>query len=128
MSVERPLGITILAALMMIFGIVMFLIGLFITVVSPMIHEMLGRGFMFSYMQMLFMVIGPILVISGLISFVLGFGLWKGKNWARILTIIFNVISLIFNIFSLPQGIIGLVINIIIIYYLTRENVKQYFI
>lgn len=71
-----------------------------------------------------------------IISFVVAWGLLKGKGWAWTVTIILSVISIVMGIISLVAGNFGSIINIIIggiiiggiiIYYLYRPHVKAYF-
>jgi len=70
--------------------------------------------------------------IIGMITFVVGRGLLRGKKWARILTIVFTIISIPFTI--LYVGVIddlillGLVVfEGIILYYMFRPKVREYF-
>jgi hypothetical protein len=67
--------------------------------------------------------------IAGVLSFVLGYGLWKGRGWAWTWTLIFSILGLIVSIVGIAVGIgiIGVVIYAIIIYYLTRARVKAFF-
>ena len=59
-------------------------------------------------------------VVIGLVELFLAWGLYTGRGWARIVALVFAVIGLI----GIP---IGTIISIIILYYLTRPNVKAYF-
>lgn len=70
-------------------------------------------------------IIGGITVVLGVISFVMAWGLLKGKPWAWTITLILTIISLIFDLPSM--NIIGLIIDIVILYYLFRPHVKAYF-
>jgi uncharacterized membrane protein (DUF2068 family) len=76
-------------------------------------------------------ILGAMLIVLGIANFVVAWGLFKGKGWAWIVTIIINIITAILNITSIVAGSIGsiggLIINGIIIYYLYRPNVKSYF-
>ncbi len=69
--------------------------------------------------------IGGFTVILGVISFVMAWGLLKGKSWVWTITLILTIISLIFDLPSM--NIIGLIIDVIILYYLFRPHVKAYF-
>lgn len=75
--------------------------------------------------------VGGILIILGIISFIVAWGLLKGKGWAWSLTLILSVISIIIGIVSMAAGNFGSIINIIIagiiIYYLYRPHVKAFF-
>jgi uncharacterized membrane protein (DUF2068 family) len=106
---QRPLGVTIIAILMIISGIALLGTGAILLVVG----------------------IGVVPIVLGIASFVMAYGLWKGKGWAWTITLIISVISIISAIVSIVFGgsgaIINIIINAIIIYYLYRPNVKAYF-
>ena len=104
---ERPMGVTILAVLYIIQGIILM--------TSPfLLSSMLGFDLMGNAMCF-----APFIII-GLIPFLIGYGLWEGMDWARILAFIFAIIGLI----AIP---IGTIISIIIIIYLRKPEVKAYF-
>ena len=107
----RPTGVTILAILEIIGGIIAIVSGF---IVTPL--------FVFDAFSV---VIGPILIILGIVSFFLAWGLLKGKSWAWTLALIITIISVIFDLTSF--NVIGLVIDGIILYYLFRPHVKDYF-
>ena len=75
--------------------------------------------------------IGGIMIILGIISFIVAWGLLKGKPWAWTVTIILSIISIVMGVVSLVGGNFGSILNIIIagviIYYLYRPHVKAYF-
>jgi hypothetical protein len=114
---NRPIGITIIAILMIISGILFIISGAGLTALGVLSVAFLAGG------------IGSI--ILGIASLVVAWGLLKGAGWAWIITLIITIISIIVNIASLAGGntanIIGIIINGIIIYYLYRPNVKSYF-
>lgn len=85
-------------------------------------------------------VLGPFLIVGGIIllglavlSFFVGWGLWKAKKWARIVAIIFAVIGVLLAIIGMVQGqivsnILGLVISAGIgAYLLFSSDVKTAF-
>jgi len=67
-------------------------------------------------------------LIFAIVSFVLGFGLWKGFSWAWTWTLIFSIIGLI--VFAAGViiwfGLVGVVFYAVFIFYLTRGKVKSY--
>jgi len=73
-----------------------------------------------------------VLIIEGLILFVMGRGLLRGKKWARILAIAGGIISI--SLTALSAGDLGLIalglfaIDGIILYYLFRPRVREFFI
>ena len=69
-------------------------------------------------------------------SFVVALGLFTVKNWrvwlvAVVLStigLVVNVISSVVpNMFTMAGAVVGIAINAIILYYLSRRNVRQYF-
>jgi hypothetical protein len=98
----------------------------------------------FSYFLYL---IAVIITLFSLIHFIIAYGLLKGKSWARLTTLIISIISIIGNILliliilglffiveSIPStpsilfgNILTIIINTLIIYYLLRKEVKDYF-
>lgn len=98
----RPTGVTILAILAGLGGLAAIASGLFLS--------MFGIGF--------------VIVIFGLIEFAVAYGFWVGAPWGWWLGIIGAALDII-SIFSL--NVFGLVIGIIMLYYLTRPHVKAWF-
>lgn len=111
MEKGRPLGITIIAILLIINGIIFLVTGTGILIFLPFI--------------------GIPLIIIGIANLFVAWGLLKGKGWAWIFTLIVNGISIILNAVSIASGnvgaIVGIIINAVIIYYLYRPNVRSYF-
>ena len=75
--------------------------------------------------------VGGITLAIGIVSFVVAYGLLKGRSWAWTLTVVLSVISIVLNAISLVAGnfaaIISIAISGIILYYLYRPHVKAYF-
>ena len=75
--------------------------------------------------------IGAVLIALGIAYFVMAYGLWKGKGWAWTITLILSYVGIALGIVSIATGNIGavfhLIINIIVVYYLYRPNVKLFF-
>jgi hypothetical protein len=77
-------------------------------------------------------VIGTILIIVALLDAVLAYGLWSGRGWAWILSLILAAVGILFSLISLVfrggvGGLVTLIIDAVIVYYLTRPNVKAFF-
>ena len=75
---------------------------------------------------------GAVLVAIGIVSFIVAYGLLKGRGWAWTATIILSIISIVWNAITIATaanfgGIIPIIIDAIIIYYLYRPHVKAYF-
>jgi len=114
----RPTGVTILAALEILSGIVAILGGLFFATMATM---MMGTDVYGAFGVL----ISGVLIVIGIASFIMAWGLLQGKSWAWTITLILTIIHLIFDLPSF--NVIGLVINGIILYYLFRPHVKAYF-
>lgn len=106
---HRPLGVTIIAILTAIVGIVSLASGAALLIIG----------------------IGIISLVLGVAFLVVAYGLWTGKRWAWTITLILSVIGIIVAIASLAVGDMGAIVRIIIhgvvIYYLYRPNVKSFF-
>lgn len=116
----RPLGVTILAILNALGGIMTLIGGVAaIGVTSTGIFASLG------------IIVGGFTIIIGLFQLIVAWGLWTGKKWAWLLALIFGILGVIFGILGLigggMTGIVSLLINAIIVYYLMRPEVKAFF-
>jgi uncharacterized membrane protein (DUF2068 family) len=119
---KRPLGVTIVAILMVITGIILLGSGIFAVSTSGTASQLGGS---------LLAVTGTVGIILGIAHFVLAWGLFTAKVWAWIITVILAVISIILSIVAIASGgranIVSLIISAIILYYMTRTEVKSYF-
>ncbi|HJU33913.1 MAG TPA: hypothetical protein VJ695_02200 [Nitrososphaera sp.] len=106
---HRPLGVTLIAILTIIGGIIFLASGLVLLIIG----------------------IGFILLALGIAYLVMAYGLWKGKSWAWTITLILSAIGIIVAIVSIAAGnaaaIVNIIIHGIVIYYLYRSNVKAFF-
>jgi uncharacterized membrane protein HdeD (DUF308 family) len=106
---NRPLGVTIIAVLTAIGGIIFLASGAVLLLIG----------------------IGIIFLALGVAYLVMAYGLWNGKRWAWTITLILSVIGIILAVISIAAGNIGSILSIIIhavvIYYLYRPSVKVYF-
>ena len=132
---DRPLGVTILSILYILAGLLGIIGSLLLSLFGasiiaifispeggPMPPSLLtaSAGLIAGFMAL-------ILLIFSVIDLIVGIGLYNGRDWARVIALIFAVIGLIGGILSIPIGIIWIVINAIIIWYLTRPHVKRFF-
>jgi hypothetical protein len=127
---HRPTGLTILALLFIIAGAFTLLAGI------TTLEAALGRasGPILTDLEALFIPLGiEILCIA---SFVVALGLFTVKSWwvwlvAIVLStigLVVNVVSLVIpNMFTITGPVVGIAINAIILYYLSRRNVRLYF-
>jgi len=109
----RPTGVAILAILEAIVGVYYLVTGVVEFLTSAII-------------SLIPSVLGTMLIIVGLLSILLAWGLWTGKGWARTVALVFAILGIILAVIP-PFHFVGLVIEAIIVYYLTRPNVKKFF-
>jgi uncharacterized membrane protein (DUF2068 family) len=117
------------AGLLALFGLAsLFAAGYLTSVLSSIpilsILGLLGSG--------IFIFLGIVMLLFSVLDFFIGKGLWKGKNWARILTIVLSSIGAFFSLISLFSGsftsIISLLIEAAIVGYLGfSKEVKKAF-
>ncbi|MDR3075422.1 MAG: hypothetical protein LBU30_05240 [Candidatus Methanoplasma sp.] len=71
------------------------------------------------------------LIITGLIYLIFGYGLWSGWKILWYLGVILYLLSLIVGVYALVVGgavsIISIIITLVILWYLFRPNVKEFF-
>lgn len=110
---SRPLGITIIAIIMAIYGILAIIGGIVLMSANS--------------------TLGVITLILGILELVLAWGLWSLQQWAYWAAVILEVLSLLNSIFALTQrdtgsGVISLIIALVILVYLFADpNVRTAF-
>jgi len=125
----RPFGVTLLAALQILLGILELLGGLVVAFVTFVLPDMFPHVRFFATRSMFG---GLGLVAFAFVDFVLAYGLWTGKGWAWIGSLIFAVIGLVFSSLSLfmrprlGEGV-ALILDLVILYYLMQPRVQSYF-
>ena len=131
MTQHRPDGIIIIAILMVIGGIILLFTGITPLFIGPLISINIS-DYEISQLGLLITIGGLTLVVLGIASLIVSWGLLKGKRWARTITLIISIISIIFAIISLASSgdlihIISVIIYGIIIYYMFTNKVKLFF-
>ena len=134
---SRPTGVAVLAILSALGGVLSLIgaavLGILAGATSDFIEsivEQYGAGAIpeaGEFVAAMFMAIAAVAAIIGILLFIDAYGLWTGRSWAWWLTIILSVIGIILGLLSLPSGIIGIIIEVLIIYYFTRPHVKEFF-
>jgi uncharacterized membrane protein (UPF0136 family) len=117
---------------MIIGGIILLFTGITSLFFGPLISIESSSDYAVSELGMLTTIGGLVLVGLGIASFIVSWGLLKGKGWARTITLIISIIAIIFAIISLASirdliHIIPIVIYGIIIYYMFTHKVKLFF-
>jgi hypothetical protein len=144
MRMGRPVGVTILAilnfigaAFCLLGGIGMILGGGFIaTMLSQQGQGSAGAA---GILAGLGAAAGVFIIIVGGVSALVGFGLWKLKGWARIVSIVLYGISAAlqllgllgslahFNAFAVIWSVFWVAVDAFIIWYLLKPEVKAAF-
>jgi hypothetical protein len=109
----RPTGVTILAALVVLAGLISIVFGvLFLVAVVAFLES-------------------AFLLANGIVDLLLAMGYWRGSGWAWTLGIASGVINAVGSIIQIGAGlsasIPGILLSIITVYYLTRPSVRAFF-
>ncbi len=128
---SRPTGITIIAVLAILIGVLGLLAGVAIIGLSALISTSTFVGMDPALLTGVGLVVGGIVLVFSLIWLAVGLGFLHGRSWAWTLGMIFSVLSIIgalsFAILGDYSGIFGVFIWGMMIYYLTRNRVKSFF-
>lgn len=131
----RPTGVTVLAVLNILGGIFGLLagagfIGLAALSTSSIASQVPGLA-SFSGASTLLYALGALALIFGILGIVVAIGFLGGKGWAWTFGIVVGVIVIVVDIVETVIGfstnVVGVIFQIIIIYYLTRPHVKAFF-
>lgn len=137
----RPVGVTILAILALLLGLLYLLVaaGSFLVAVLPLEEWQETGGipeFLADNAGIIFTSLGVLFLIFAVVSFLLSYGFLKGRPWAWTLGIILGVLSIIssvinlliyWDISNLGSSVISILIAVVLIVYLNRPGVKRYF-
>lgn len=161
---KRPTGVTIIAVLTIVGGILIFVLGVSFTAlwaltsVTPINISITSNtnnnssNDITDFFLVFSAVVGCVFLAMGVGYLTMSYGLLKGKGWAWLLTIVLLMVGIIIQIVSTTSGdvfniseinkdkinsrstvseitisTIGIVVNMIIIYYLLRPHVRAYF-
>lgn len=128
-NLGRPIGVTILAILQTLLGILTLLGGIAIASVGFVLPEIIPHVRWFAFRSLIF---GLGLLVFALVDFILAYGLWEGKGWAWVGSLLFVLIGIVLSVFSLfvnPRigELVSLIIDLVIVYYLMQPRVHTYF-
>ena len=129
---QRPTGLTIMAVLFIIAGAFTLLAG--ITTLETALVQ--ASGPILTELELLTIPLGIEILCIG--SFVVALGLFTVKSWwvwfvALVLSaigLVVNAVSLVIpNMFTIVAAgaVVGIAINAILLFYLSRKSVRQYF-
>jgi hypothetical protein len=116
---KRPTAMKILVLIVVIGSVIPILAGVMMLTG--------GAAYEGYFMQKLLSQILPTFYLSaGVIGLLVAWGLWIGNGWAWIIGIILHVIGIIMDLVSLPTGIVGVVIDGIVVYLLLRPDTRRF--
>src|SRR5712691_694442 len=125
---SRPIGITLLAIVQILIGVLGLLVSLAIIGLAAIFSTLPTVGTLIGTVGI---VIGGVFLFFSLIWLATGVGFLHGKGWAWTLGMIFTVLSILGAAYvaftGLYQAGYALVFWIIMIIYLTRSHVKVFF-
>jgi hypothetical protein len=143
---RRPTGVTILGVLAILGGIFLLIGGIALVGLGLVIGTYAGSAFTNALsnagysglasigagtLAVILLALGAIVLVLGILYFAVGIGYFGGKGWAWTLGIIVTILSIIVDIVQIAFGafsnVLGLVIGLLILYYLTRPHVKAFF-
>jgi hypothetical protein len=132
----RPVGIVVLTILQILSGIAEIAGGLLLLLAYFVVNAILGAGLL----AIGVLALGIVAFIIGVFSFILAYGLWTGKGWAWVLSIIGGIIGLVFGVLSVVAAflyggftwdilgyLVPVVLYLIILAYLMTRNVRAFF-
>ena len=121
MPKKRPLGVSILAILTMLFGVLTIVVGLGLLALAALGSAFIPAGLP-GFISGLLAVFGAVLILFGLIAIAAGIGLWRLRSWAWWLTIIVSVLSIISGALTLSFVTVGLWLLILIYLFVVRQH------
>jgi hypothetical protein len=150
---HRPTGVTILGLLFVIGGAFALLGGIATFAAIPFAANMIPnavnnglelngspltpsqRSALIEGSGPILTALGAILIPLGIASLAVAYGLFKARKWAWSIAVVLSAILFAINVISLATGntsaitsaVVGMAINAIVLYYLSRRNVRQYF-
>ena len=134
---QRPVGISIIAVLAALVGVLAFVGAVLLAALSTAgsfltdMIESLGAGVMpfdiGGLLSAFLLAFAGIAAIVGILYLVTAFGLWTGRGWARMLAIVLLILNIIVGILTLPGGIIPLIIAGVLLWYFFTPAVKAFF-
>jgi uncharacterized membrane protein (DUF2068 family) len=134
---QRPVGISIIAVLAALVGVLAFVGAVLLAALSTAgsfltdIIESSGAGVMpfdiGGLLSAFLLAFAGIAAIVGILYLIAAYGLWTGKGWARMLAIVLLILDIIGGIVTLPAGIITIIIGGVLLWYFFTPAVKAFF-
>lgn len=130
---DRPLIVTIIGVLYALGAIILVIAGLaFLVGGDALIDELIKQDASLDVLQGLGLGLGAAYLVLGIFYGVISYGFFKGWSIMWYLGVIFTVIGALFSIAAIVLGgfamVITLVVELIILLYLFKPNVKLFFL
>lgn len=138
---SRPRGVTIAATVNIIVGIAGLFFGIGFIAQDALLHPIIESAFDLPRRNLsteqastpgFGIALGAAFVPLAIVSFIVAYGLLKGRRWAWTATLILSIISMVwyaFTVVIIPSNggrTLGVIIGAVTIYYLYRPHVKAY--
>ncbi len=139
---SRPRGVTIIGFFALLFGFFLLVSGvslittksltlqIFMKEYKQIVAQLNATGIGENMIAQLYDAVAYAAIIVGVIYAIVGMGLLSMQSWARIVAVILagiNVVYSLFVVFLDPLAIVSIVINVLIIWYLMRPDVRESF-
>jgi len=128
-GVERPLGVTILGVLGIVGSVLCILLGIGLAFLGIAFFP--AGGEFAQFLGGFVGIIGMVIIVMGVLSAVLSWGLLNGKYWAWLITLILEVLGVISSLGLLLSApffaLFSLAIPVVVIWYLLQPHVRAYF-
>ena len=132
---EKPPGVDLLGIIMLISGIFAFFSGVdslyfasFLSSLAPIQTAVPGVAEATAQFAATW---GSIILILGIASFLVAYGLFYGKSWAWSGAVALSIIGIVIPIMNVLVGywpsIFTIFLSILVLYYLSRQEVRAYF-
>ena len=119
----RPTSVTVISWVLVVWG-GLSLITSTLMWKNPLTKEIMARGPLPVPVQYAMIYVGILVMIAS------GLAMLKGQNWARLLYVIWNPVGFLIGLATSPMKtatIPGLIIYAVIVFFLFRPKVNQYF-
>lgn len=128
---NRPKGIIVVSIVMFVASIMALIVGISLLLPGTALDILWTLNPSALELKSISTILGYFLLFIGIITLSAGIGLLKGRKWAWWIVVIIFILNGIGDIFRLAsggfEGIVGIIIAAVFLFYLTRPEVKNYF-
>jgi hypothetical protein len=120
---KRPLSLTIIAGILVIFSL-LALVGAFTMGSNPAMTKMIEQMHVSLRFEQAWIVLGVI------IDLIVAYGIIKGQPWSRVLYVVWGIVGLVVGFFISPQKallVLSLIILVVVSVFLFSEKANDWF-